>query len=588
MVAERMSDPIAQVKATVQIEEYARTYLRLELRYRPGSKDWLGRCPFHAEKTPSFHIRPTEQDFKCFGCNVGGDVIDLFMAATGEVNARTAAERILAEVGEPLRTVGPVTFRPKARAPIEPGPEELSDEGLRWLTTRGIRPSVALRNGVTADKTTLHMPYVRDGAVAYVQTRQFAVGADGKKRMKWPDGVHPIPFGLDECAGEREVLIVEGVMDKLAIEEATGRKAVLAMPSATPGPDAYEMTANALKAARKVLAVDSDSAGQKLQAELIKRLGAAKCWLVTWPDGIKDANDALLNGSLLPALDGAQALPVAGVFSFSDDQADVLDLYRNGLPPGWSTGWMGMDRLYRVRPGCLSVVTGVPSSGKSVWLDALLVNLMRSGKRFAVCSPEMHPRSLHWARLAQLQVGMPFRDGPSARMSEEELQRAGQWLDERLWFVAPEEPTLDSVIETLEVAQVRHGVDGWVIDPWNDLIHPKGSEESGTEYIHQRVAELKRRARDFDVHVWVVVHPTKMFPNADGTWPVPHPYNAAGSAAWYDKPDCFLTVWRDKTRPEWPVQVHVQKMRWDWDGELGMAEFRYDKVTGRYTEVNAF
>lgn len=593
MVTATRTDPIADVKRLVRIEDYATGKLGWKPTKQDGRQMWF-LCPFHQEQTASFHIRFAEQDFTCFGCGVFGDVIDLARMTGRDENNRVAAERILAEFGGAIPgAVGSATFgnpepvkvRPM-RKRVEPGPEQLSDEGLRWLTARGIRPSVALRNGITADKTTLHMPYVQGGMVVYTQTRQFALGPDGKKRMRWPDGTKPIPFGLDECAGQREVIVVEGVMDKLAIEEGTGKTAVLAMPNATPGPEAYELMAQALKAARKVvLALDNDEPGQKLQAEIIKRLGAAKCWVVTWPEGIKDANDALLAGSLVSSLDTAQPLPVTGVFSFADDMADVLDLYRNGVTPGWSTGWSGMDRLYRVRPGCLSVVTGVPSSGKSVWLDALLVNLMRSGKRFAVCSPEMHPRSLHWARLAQLHVGMPFGDGPTQKMSEPELERAGRWLQEHLWFVAPEEPTLESVIETLEIAQVRHGVDGWVIDPWNDLIHPKGNDESGTEYIHQRLAELKRRARDFDVHVWVVVHPTKMFPNPDGTWPVPHPYNAAGSAAWYDKPDCFLTVWRDKTRPMVPVQVHVQKMRWDWDGELGMAEFRYDKPTGRYFEV---
>ena len=52
-----------------------------------------------------------------------------------------------------------------------------------------------------------------------------------------------------------------------------------------------------------------------------------------------------------------------------------------------STGWYALDHLYRVVPGELSIVTGVPNSGKSEWIDALLCNLaVQQGWTFALCS----------------------------------------------------------------------------------------------------------------------------------------------------------------------------------------------------------
>src|SRR3954470_24983571 len=42
-------------------------------------KDYLGLCPFHQEKTPSFHVSPTKQFFYCYGCKAGGNAIDFVM-----------------------------------------------------------------------------------------------------------------------------------------------------------------------------------------------------------------------------------------------------------------------------------------------------------------------------------------------------------------------------------------------------------------------------------------------------------------------------------------------------------------------------
>ena len=45
---------------------------------RSGS-NYMGLCPFHSEKTPSFSVSPSKGIFKCFGCGVGGDVITFIM-----------------------------------------------------------------------------------------------------------------------------------------------------------------------------------------------------------------------------------------------------------------------------------------------------------------------------------------------------------------------------------------------------------------------------------------------------------------------------------------------------------------------------
>lgn len=68
-------DTIAQVAAANDVVEVIGTYLQLK---RAGSS-WRGLCPFHQEKTPSFHVNPGRQSFHCFGCGAGGSVFRFVM-----------------------------------------------------------------------------------------------------------------------------------------------------------------------------------------------------------------------------------------------------------------------------------------------------------------------------------------------------------------------------------------------------------------------------------------------------------------------------------------------------------------------------
>lgn len=66
----------AEVKARTSIREVVGRVVELK---RTSDGRWSGRCPFHAEKTPSFQVREREQRWHCFGCDEGGDVIDFVM-----------------------------------------------------------------------------------------------------------------------------------------------------------------------------------------------------------------------------------------------------------------------------------------------------------------------------------------------------------------------------------------------------------------------------------------------------------------------------------------------------------------------------
>lgn len=84
---------IEQLKSSVDIVAVIGQYVRL--KRSGGGQRWIGLCPFHTEKTPSFSVHAAHQFFKCFGCGIGGDVIRFVM----EIERMTfwEAVRLLAE-----------------------------------------------------------------------------------------------------------------------------------------------------------------------------------------------------------------------------------------------------------------------------------------------------------------------------------------------------------------------------------------------------------------------------------------------------------------------------------------------------------
>ncbi len=78
-MARYSDDVLNEVRNSVDLVEIASAYVRLK---RSGSS-YMGCCPFHKEKTPSFHIDPDKQLYHCFGCGAGGSVFQFVMAAEG-------------------------------------------------------------------------------------------------------------------------------------------------------------------------------------------------------------------------------------------------------------------------------------------------------------------------------------------------------------------------------------------------------------------------------------------------------------------------------------------------------------------------
>ena len=482
--------------------------------------------------------------------------------------------------------------KPKYQAP------KIDEKVLIWFDSRGISERVLIRNKIgsgkawmpqlQAEASCIMFPYYRGDEVVNIKYR------DGKKNFKMEAGAERILYGLNDVA-ERTV-ICEGELDKLAIEEA-GIKACVSVPDGAPAVNTKNfsnkfdfLNAKELEKVKQwVIAVDNDAPGNCLRDELIRRFGAENCLVVTWPDGCKDANDVLVTyeGDVLAKiLSEAAPLPIVGVFTASELASDLYDLYEGGIQRGVSTGWQDMDEFYTVLPGQLNVVTGIPGHGKSEWVDALSVNIAHlHGWRIAFYSPENYPISFHVAKLAEKYVGKPFNEGRTQRMSKIEFVDSMDWIDNYVRWIMPEAPSLNEIIAKASALVTRDGIRMLVIDPWNEVEHDRPSGMSETEYISLALSKLRKFARNHDVAVFVIAHPKLMLKDKDGNYPIPNPYDISGSANWRNKADNCLTVWRNLADENAMVEVHIQKIKFKVVGKLGLVDFTYDKVTGRYHDT---
>ena len=89
------SDPIVErIKTEIDIVDYIGRFVSL----RKGGKDYVGICPFHNEKTPSFTVIPDKKFFHCFGCKSTGDVIKFAMQFKG-LSFPDAKSELAREIG---------------------------------------------------------------------------------------------------------------------------------------------------------------------------------------------------------------------------------------------------------------------------------------------------------------------------------------------------------------------------------------------------------------------------------------------------------------------------------------------------------
>lgn len=480
---------------------------------------------------------------------------------------------------------------------------------LSWFKARAIGDETVRAFGIHRarhwfpqfgeERDCLAFPYRWRGELTNVKYRA-RVTIDGKesKTFAQEKDAEPTLYNADEIQAD-ELVIVEGEMDVLACWDA-GLRSVVSLPNGAAKSvdlngkrlDALEAHADTLADVKRVvIATDSDEPGAALAEALSLRFGRDRCWRVRWPDGVKDANEMLARDgadALRAAVSSAAPWPVDGVHQPHEFAGEVEDLYFGRVATPLSCGIRELDALWRIVPGTFNVITGIPNHGKSMFVDQVAVNLaQRSGWNFAVFSPE-HSPARHLARLAEKLIGKPFDDGPTTRMTHRELREAIDWLDQRFTFIRATDaaPTIDWLIERFRWCAIRRGVNGIVIDPYNEIEASRSRDQTETEFVSLLISKLKRFAASHGATVFMVVHPTKLKRGDDGQEPVPTLYDLSGSAHWRNKADSGVVIHRDFAADR--TCVYVRKIREQPShGTIGTAELVFDHRLRRLVGIDA-
>ncbi len=212
-------------------------------------------------------------------------------------------------------------------------------------------------------------------------------------------------------------------------------------------------------------------------------------------------------------------------------------------------------------------------------LDQVLIELnIDYDLKGAYFSPENWPTEVHIIKIVEKIVGQSFWD-----ISINEINQIKSWVNERMFWTYPRDGfNLQNVLDHIRKSVLRYGINWYVLDPWNKLDHQYTGPE--TKYISESLDIISNFNKQNNVHGFLIAHPTKMSKDKEtDTYEVPNLYSISGSAHFFNKADLGWTVYK---KAQGQTEVHVQKVKQKYWGEVGMINYLWDQKTGRYYTTN--
>ena len=437
--------------------------------------------------------------------------------------------------------------------------DHLTDGAMTALEKRGIDVEIAVALGVISvrpgrgdSREWIGFRHEVDGSEGDHWAYRTITGdkaffqSPGTARRLWNNQVI-----RDHSLEHMPLIITEGQLDALSLM-TVGYRRVVSVPDGAPvqasdpgeGKTKYAyLQGCGLEPVREIiLATDADNPGKALLQDLALRLGRSRCKWLDYGTGRKDTNDVLVQDGVegvLAAITDARWMELDGIYTLKD------------LPPepdeeAIDIGIQGLDELWKLARGRLSVLTGMPGHGKSTLITDVACHIAeRHGLVIAIASFEDTLRGSLVPRLQRW-----YLRGDPRYLPEEKLAEANAWIERHFVFIEPRDdaddtPTVSWYLERARAAVVRYNAGMVILDPWNSMDHTAGEEEvSLSEYVGVMLGKLRRHAKACRYASVVIAHPAKLGRSTDGKLPVPTGYHISDSANFVNKPDSGLTIYR--------------------------------------------
>lgn len=467
----------------------------------------------------------------------------------------------------------------------------LSDKVVNWFKDRGISQFTlqVMKIGegkefmpqVKSEINTIKFNYFEDGELVNIKYR------DGAKHFKMFKDAKLIFYNLDSITYSKDCVIVEGEMDCLSYVEC-GIMNVVSVPNGSTLKSVnLEYLDNCIdyfeNKERIYLALDNDEAGQNVTKELIRRLGSERCFLVDFKD-CKDANEYLVRygkDSLKNSLNEAKEVPLIGVSSVSDWDTEYDNYLMHGMNSGYKCGITSFDNIFSTYTGQHITITGIPSSGKSDFVDQMCIGYNKAyGWKIAYASPENKPNMIHAGKLEAKICGEWVHKKEQIRSDWH--KKAKEFINTNFKFIDLDTYDLESILDKAKELVKRVGIKCLVIDPYNKVRLKSSLHKNITDYTNDYLCKIDEFARQNDILIILVAHPRKPQVGESKNYE-PTFYDIKGGGEFYDMSPHGILVHRDYEHSM--VKIKVLKVKFSHLGDNNAhCWLRWNEMNGRYSD----
>ena len=226
-----------------------------------------------------------------------------------------------------------------------------------------------------------------------------------------------------------------------------------------------------------------------------------------------------------------------GEISSPPDVEKTIAEYYGQTGEIYNPGWHSLNEILKFESGLMSVLTGVPSIGKTLFLNCLSLNLVKDYNiKIAYFCPEYKSKETHFADLIKIKTR-------SGNLNKDQITRQISEVNKNIQIIDIQEEgrTVESIFGSL-----RPDTKFLIIDPWNEIEATKSKDENKTDYIGRQLKKIKAESKERNIHTLICAHPAKPVYNRKGEVVPVTLYSIADSAHWYNKPDLGFRLDRNK------------------------------------------